>query len=102
MGRGVWLFSLVVVSTCPILFLPVQTNAQASNEAGVKLYGSYHGSEIDNVSLTSGHVELNIPLLDLPSAGRQIGAFFHHPLPHRRVESDKGLLAAAMYLHMGQ
>src|SRR5262249_49247058 len=65
------LHAAILVITLLNFFTTFQETAaaQASNEAGIKLYGSYHGSDIDSVSLTSGHIELHLPLLDYPQRG---------------------------------
>jgi len=62
--------AIVVIALLNVFTIFQKTAAaQASNEAGIKLYGSYHGSDIDSVSLTSGHIELHLPLLDYPQRG---------------------------------
>jgi RHS repeat-associated protein len=41
-------------------------------EEGMKPYGSFHGGDIDQVSLSSGKLELNIPLVSYPQRGRRL------------------------------
>lgn len=41
----------------------------APDEQGTKPFGSYYGSDIESVSMDSGHLVLNIPLYSLPQRG---------------------------------
>src|SRR5262249_22869082 len=41
-----------------------------------KLYGSYHGTDIDSVNLASGHLEVTIPLISYPQRGGKLGLSF--------------------------
>ncbi|HEX3156032.1 MAG TPA: hypothetical protein VHV32_15495, partial [Candidatus Angelobacter sp.] len=43
--------------------------SQAANEQGIKPYGSFHGSDIDSVNVSNGHLELRIPLFSYPQRG---------------------------------
>jgi RHS repeat-associated protein len=45
-------------------------------EEGMKPYGSFHGGEIDSVSLTSGKLTLNLPLASYPQRGGKINLTF--------------------------
>jgi RHS repeat-associated protein len=50
--------------------------SQAINEEGVKLYGSFHGSDVDQVNLASGHLEVRIPLVRFPQRGGKLALSF--------------------------
>src|SRR5204862_797507 len=41
-------------------------------EIGLKPYGSYHGGDIDSVSLTNGNLTLHIPLYSYPQRGGKL------------------------------
>jgi len=43
-------------------------NAQdlAGLEQGIKPYGSYHGGDIDSISMVNGSLTLNIPIISYP------------------------------------
>ncbi len=41
-------------------------------EEGMKPYGDFHGGDIDQVSLSSGKLVLNIPLVSYPQRGGKI------------------------------
>src|SRR6266446_4159570 len=45
-------------------------------EEGVKPYGSFHGGDIDQVSLSSGKLALDIPLISYPQRGGKIKVGF--------------------------
>jgi hypothetical protein len=38
-------------------------------EVGFKPYGSYHGGDLDSVSLTNGNLSVHIPLAEYPQRG---------------------------------
>lgn len=40
-----------------------------SLDTGLKPYGSYHGGDLDSVSLTNGNLTLHIPLAGYPQRG---------------------------------
>jgi hypothetical protein len=48
------------------------TDITPDTEVGMKPYGSFHGGDIDQVSLSSGKLILNIPLLSYPQRGGKI------------------------------
>ena len=68
--------------TCYLLLLAsllgatIHATAQAINEEGIKLYGSFHGSDIDQVNLASGHLEVRIPLISYPQRGGKLSLSF--------------------------
>jgi hypothetical protein len=43
-------------------------------EEGMKPHGSFQGGDIDQVSLSSGKLELNIPLVSYPQRGGRLKA----------------------------
>ena len=61
-----------------VLFLflvnSIAANAQdlAGLEQGIKPYGSYHGGDIDSVSMVNGSLTLNIPLISYPQRGGKL------------------------------
>jgi len=59
---------------CLFLFGPVFANAQdlAGLEQGIKPYGSYHGGDIDSVSMVNGGLTLRIPLISFPQRGGRL------------------------------
>lgn len=60
-----------------VMFLLSVSNlgtAQAIDEQGIKPYGSYHGGNIDIITLNNSKLELHIPLLSYPQRGKlQLG-----------------------------
>jgi hypothetical protein len=52
-----------------LISITLQAQAPASLEQGFRAYGSYEGSDIDSVNLSSGSLELHIPLLSYPQRG---------------------------------
>jgi hypothetical protein len=60
---------LLVVSAIVLLFLPFSSAAQttaARPDRGIMPGASYSVSDIENISLTNGNVQLTIPLASLP------------------------------------
>jgi hypothetical protein len=55
---------------------PLAALAQAANEQGINPYGSYHGGDLDQVSVQNGHLELRIPIKDYPQRGGKLGLTF--------------------------
>ncbi len=51
-------------------------NDTAMDDLGVTPYASYHGGDIDNISMTNGTVSLNLPLLSYPQRGK-LGVSFN-------------------------
>lgn len=41
-------------------------------EQGIKPYGSYHGGDIDTISMTNGALQVRIPLVSLPQRGGRL------------------------------
>jgi RHS repeat-associated protein len=52
----------------------IAANAQdlAGLEQGIKPYGSYHGGDIDSVSMVNGSLTLNIPIISYPQRGGKL------------------------------
>ena len=46
----------------------------AGVEQGIKPYGSYHGSDIDTVSMVNGSLQVRIPLVSFPQRGGRLKA----------------------------
>jgi len=53
-------------------------NAQdlAGLEQGIKPYGSYHGGDIDSISMVNGSLTLNIPIISYPQRGGKLHMAF--------------------------
>src|SRR5713101_382098 len=60
---------------CGLLFSQDNPN-NPNTENGLKPYGSFHGGDIDTVSLTNGNVILHIPLLSYPQRGSDLRVNF--------------------------
>jgi RHS repeat-associated protein len=62
---------------------PLWAQDTAGNEQGLKPYGTFHGGDIDEVSLANGNLSLKIPLISYPQRGGKIQAGFslqyHNP-----------------------
>jgi RHS repeat-associated protein len=50
--------------------------SQAANEQGIKPYGSYHGTDLDEVNVSNGHLELRIPVVSFPQRGGHLKLSF--------------------------
>src|SRR6266850_2014233 len=62
-----------VVFTCfLVITIPVCAQSNGSLENGINPYGSYHGGNIDTVSMTNGNLFLHIPLLSYPQRGGKL------------------------------
>jgi len=63
-------------------------------EEGTKPYGAFHGGDIDQVSLSSGKLEVNIPLLSYPQRGGKLKLAFwlrwQNPIAVARVNCPGG------------
>jgi RHS repeat-associated protein len=73
----------VARSVLPTLFLIAAIGAPAASaqttpdlEEGMKPYGDFHGGDIDQVSLSSGKLVLNIPLVSYPQRGGKLKVGF--------------------------
>jgi hypothetical protein len=64
----VLLFSTIILASVPAAHAQVDPNI----EQGIKPYGSYHGGELDSVSLTNGNLFVKIPLYSLPQRGSDL------------------------------
>lgn len=63
----------------PALFVIASVSAPAALaqttpdlEEGMKPYGDFHGGDIDQISLSSGKLALNIPLISYPQRGGKV------------------------------
>src|SRR5712691_11838918 len=63
MKPAIWLRMVVAFL---LLCGPLFADGNPNEENGFKPYGSYHGGDIDTVSLTNGNVMLHIPLFSYP------------------------------------
>ena len=48
---------------------PVLAQINPNEDQGLKPYDSFHGGDLDSVSLTSGGLSLHIPLASFPQRG---------------------------------
>jgi len=62
----------IVAFICVPIVSGQTTNITPDTEVGMKPYGAFHGGDIDQVSLSSGKLILNIPLLSYPQRGGKI------------------------------
>src|SRR5437899_9046105 len=56
--------------------IAVLAQDQPNTENGMKAFGSYHGGNLDSVSLTSGNLNLRIPLISYPQRGSDLSLDF--------------------------
>jgi RHS repeat-associated protein len=62
---------LLMSATCVPSALAQQTGSITPDiEEGMKPYGAFHGGDIDQVSLSSGKLDVNIPLASYPQRGK--------------------------------
>jgi hypothetical protein len=54
------------------VFGVIPSFSQAANEQGIKPYGSFHGSDIDQVNVSNRHLELRVPVLSYPQRGSSL------------------------------
>ena len=66
----------IALLTLVMAGVPVRTSAQAVNENGILPYGTYHGGDIDQVSLSNGHINIRIPIKDYPQRGGRLKLTF--------------------------
>ena len=59
-----WALMAVIAGTVPVL---AQTNV--NEEQGMKPYDSFHGGDLDSISMTNGGMVLHIPLVSYPQRG---------------------------------
>jgi len=59
---------------CTFLFMAVAAFGQnpPNLESGLHPYGSYHGGDLDTVSLASGNLTLHIPIISYPERGGKL------------------------------
>ena len=76
-----------VVLLISLFFMAVLlANAQdlAGIEQGIKPYGSYHGGDIDSISMVNGGLSLHIPLISWPQRGGKLqlefGIVYNNPI----------------------
>jgi hypothetical protein len=87
-----WVFSIMYLYIFGTFGGP-QAYAQdlAGLEQGIKPYGSYHGGDIDSISMVNGNLALNIPLDLVASTRRQtapgIPPDLHEPCLHADGQS---------------
>ena len=58
------LLAVMVAGTVPVL---AQTNV--NEEQGMKPFDSFHGGDLDSISMTNGGLVLHIPLVSFPQRG---------------------------------
>src|SRR5205823_8379554 len=68
-GFAVLIKSLLLTLAGVSAYAQVQPNI----EGGMHAFGSYHGGEVDAVSLSNGNVLYKIPLLSYPQRGGRLG-----------------------------
>jgi hypothetical protein len=54
-----------------------QTNV--NEEQGMKRYDSWHGGDLDSVSMTNGGMVLHIPLVSFPQRGNRLILMLRQP-----------------------
>jgi hypothetical protein len=74
-----------VIALLGLLFAASCLSAQTTPnlEVGYTLFGSFHGSDIDQVNLNNGKLEMRIPLLSYPQRGGKlhVGFSIHYSSP---------------------
>jgi len=66
-------YSLSLVFAVIFVAAPAsQAQVSPNLEQGIKPYGSYHGGDIDSVSLLNGNLFVKIPLYSLPQRGTEL------------------------------
>lgn len=73
MKSAIW---VRIVAAVLLLCGFVLAEGNPNEENGLKPYGSYHGGDVDTVSLTNGNVMLHIPLFSYPQRGDLRANFF--------------------------
>src|SRR5437016_8414110 len=69
MKRTIWFQVVAVVSLlCGFAF----SQGNPNEENGLKPYGSFHGSDIDSISLTNGNAMLHAPLVSYSQRGSDL------------------------------
>jgi RHS repeat-associated protein len=63
---------LCLLSVFCFLCLPVFAQDDPNFETGLKPFGSYHGGNIDTISLLNGDMTLDIPLISYPQRGGKL------------------------------
>src|SRR5437016_1590791 len=81
-GFAVLIKSLLLTLAGVSAYAQVQPNI----EGGMHAFGSYHGGEVDAVSLSNGNVLYKIPLLSYPQRGGRLGSMI--PCGGPQVEGD--------------
>jgi YD repeat-containing protein len=83
-------FKLCILSAV-LLFGNIFAFPQAANEQGIKPYGSYHGGDIDQISVSNNHLELRLPLLSYPQRGTRLKlsftGLFHNPVWNEHTDT---------------
>ena len=62
---------------CWICAIPATAQDLPEFEIGLKPFGTYHGGDIDNVSITNGNLTLDIPLFSYPQRGEKLTKSLH-------------------------
>src|SRR5258708_9191739 len=63
------LTKLVILAIILAGSFPVLAQTNVNEEQGMKPYNSWHGGDLDSVSLTSGSLVLHVPLASFPQRG---------------------------------
>lgn len=74
MRCALFLIHLTVFSLLPIKSVIAQDNV--AFEQGVKPYGSYHGGDIDSISMANVQPTIHIPLISYPQRGGKLKVDF--------------------------
>ena len=56
--------------------VPAIAQTNVNEEQGMKLYDSWHGGDLDSISMTNGGLVLHIPLVSFPQRGNLDLSFF--------------------------
>jgi len=78
-----------LLSFCAVLAIqPAHAQQDPELEVGMKPFGSYHGGNIDTVSLFNGQLSLDIPLISYPQRGGKLKLEFHLTYANVGAQAD--------------
>ena len=72
MKRRLLRWAMVLALSSGTLAIPTRAQDLPEFEIGLKPFGTYHGGDIDSVSLTNGNLTLHIPLFSYPQRGGKL------------------------------
>src|SRR3989442_3328590 len=77
MKRRLLRWAMVLALSSGTLAIPTRAQDLPEFEIGLKPFGTYHGGDTDNVSITNGNLTLDIPLFSYPQRGEKLTKSLH-------------------------